>query len=54
MHVVHNWSWKPVRAVAPLDLTDVRTRNSAAAGSPVRLGAGDVQVFVASTEAPGH
>ena len=45
VHVVHNWSWSPVRLQAPVDLTDVLSDESFAAGSPMRLGAWDVRIY---------
>jgi beta-galactosidase len=51
VHVLHNWSWDPVRAKAPVDLTDVLRGGSVPAGAALDLGAWDVRVFVAdSTE----
>jgi len=46
VHVVHNWSWQPVRAQAPTSLTDVLDGSWAPSGGAVRLGAWDVRVFV--------
>jgi len=45
VHVIHNWNWNPVRLQAPVDLTDVLSDESVAAGSPMRLGAWDVRIF---------
>ncbi|MFI6151753.1 beta-galactosidase [Kitasatospora sp. NPDC051170] len=47
VHVVHNWSWQPARAQAPVALTDVLGGASVPAGGAVTLGAWDVRVFVA-------
>jgi beta-galactosidase len=46
VHVLHNWSWEPARAKAPVDLTDVLADGSVPAGTEVELGAWDVRVFV--------
>ncbi|MGW3649855.1 beta-galactosidase [Streptomyces sp. NPDC000878] len=46
VHIVHNWSWEPVRVTAPADLTDVLNDGGpVAAGSELELGAWDVRVF---------
>jgi beta-galactosidase len=50
VHVVHNWSWQPATAQAPVDLTDALDGSVVPAGTPVRLGAWDVRVLAA---APG-
>ncbi|MEV5950302.1 beta-galactosidase [Streptomyces sp. NPDC051993] len=46
VHVIHNWSWQPAEAQAPVDLTDVLDGTAVPAGGPVPLGAWDVRVFV--------
>ncbi|MFG3722545.1 beta-galactosidase [Streptomyces massasporeus] len=46
VHVVHNWSWSPTRATAPVALTDILNNCPVAAGSEVELGAWDVRVFI--------
>ncbi|MGW1714753.1 beta-galactosidase [Streptomyces sp. NPDC002156] len=46
VHIVHNWSWEPVRVTAPADLTDVlNSGGPIAAGGELELGAWDVRVF---------
>ncbi|MFF3379185.1 beta-galactosidase [Streptomyces sp. NPDC002680] len=46
VHIVHNWSWEPVRVTAPADLTDVLNGDGpVAAGSQLELGPWDVRVF---------
>ncbi|MFI7413315.1 hypothetical protein ACIBU0_32040 [Streptomyces sp. NPDC049627] len=45
VHVVHNWSWDPVRVVAPVELTDVLGDDGVPAGTELELGAWDVRVF---------
>jgi beta-galactosidase len=50
VHVVHNWSWEPVRVVAPLALSDVLTGGELPRGATVELGAWDVRVLAG---APG-
>ncbi|MFC3897507.1 beta-galactosidase [Lentzea rhizosphaerae] len=45
VHVLHNWSWEPVRAKAPVELTDVLAGDCVPAGAEVELGAWDVRVF---------
>ncbi|WP_369034643.1 beta-galactosidase [Streptomyces adonidis] len=46
VHIVHNWSWEPVRVTAPADLTDVLNGGGPIpAGSELELGAWDVRVF---------
>ncbi|MDX3451023.1 beta-galactosidase [Streptomyces sp. ME02-8801-2C] len=49
VHIVHNWSWEPVRVTAPADLTDVLNGGPVPAGTELELGAWDVRVL--STEA---
>ncbi|GGU21235.1 hypothetical protein [Streptomyces coeruleorubidus] len=51
VHVVHNWSWQPTTAQAPVDLTDALDGGLVPAGTPVRLGAWDVRVLAAAPEA---
>ncbi|MFF4378510.1 beta-galactosidase [Kitasatospora sp. NPDC001547] len=48
VHVVHNWSWRPVEVAAPVGLSDVLGDASVPAGGSVPLGAWDVRVLVAS------
>ncbi|MEU2773110.1 beta-galactosidase [Streptomyces sp. NPDC007162] len=50
VHVVHNWSWDPATVRAPVALTDVLDGTAAPAGTPLRLGAWDVRVLVATDE----
>ncbi|KJK42897.1 beta-galactosidase [Lentzea aerocolonigenes] len=47
VHVLHNWSWEPVHANAPVELTDVLAGGSVPGGAELRLGAWGVRVFVA-------
>jgi beta-galactosidase len=47
VHVIHNWSWNPVRVTAPAALTDVLDGSSVPAGHALDLGAWDVRVLVA-------
>jgi beta-galactosidase len=47
VHVVHNWSGQAADAEAPGPLADVLDGSAVPGGAPVRLGAGDVRVFVA-------
>ncbi|WP_326794155.1 beta-galactosidase [Streptomyces sp. NBC_01808] len=42
---VHNWSWEPVRAVAPEAVTDVLAGDTAQGVEEIRLGAWDVRVL---------
>ena len=46
VHVVHNWSWEPVRVEAPVELSDVLAGTSVRAGAALELGAWDVRVLV--------
>jgi beta-galactosidase len=46
VHVIHNWSWEPVRVTAPQELTDVLDDAPVPLGATVDLGAWDVRVFV--------
>jgi beta-galactosidase len=48
VHVVHNWSWEPATAQAPVDLTDALDGSLLPAGTPVSLGAWDVRVLAAT------
>ncbi|RSM91483.1 beta-galactosidase [Kibdelosporangium aridum] len=48
VHIVHNWSWEPVRVAAPMALTDVLDRRSLPAGFALSLDPWDVRVFVAT------
>jgi beta-galactosidase len=52
VHVVHNWSWQPVRVEAPMPLSDVVDGSSCRAGELVGLGAWDVRIFVGNTPSP--
>jgi len=45
VHIIHNWSWEPVRVAAPVDLADVLTRNPIRAGTDLALGAWDVRIL---------
>jgi beta-galactosidase len=45
VHVVHNWSWEPACAAAPVDLHDVLNDRSLPTGTAVTLEAWDVRVF---------
>jgi beta-galactosidase len=45
VHVVHNWSWEPVRIPALTDLSDIMDGTVIPAGSPLDLGSWDVRVF---------
>jgi len=45
VHIIHNWSWEPVRVAAPVDLADVVTRNPIRAGTDLALGAWDVRIL---------
>jgi beta-galactosidase len=46
VHIVHNWSWEPARAQAPVDLSDVLNDDSVPAGTVLELGPWDVRVLV--------
>ncbi|ROP34543.1 beta-galactosidase [Pseudokineococcus lusitanus] len=46
VHVVHNWSWEPGRAVVPAAVTDLLGGDALAAGEALELGAWDVRVLV--------
>jgi beta-galactosidase len=46
VHIVHNWSWEPARAQAPVDLSDVLNDDSVPAGTDLELGPWDVRVLV--------
>ncbi|MFC1439968.1 beta-galactosidase [Streptacidiphilus sp. N1-10] len=48
VHILHNWSWEPARAVAPVELTDALDGSSVPAGTVLDLGAWDVRVFAAT------
>jgi beta-galactosidase len=45
VHVVHNWSWEPIRIPAPTDLSDIMDGTLIPAGSSLDLGSWDVRVF---------
>ncbi|WP_330350798.1 beta-galactosidase [Streptomyces sp. NBC_00582] len=47
VHIVHNWSWEPASATAPVDLVDALDGGSVAAGTALDLGPWDVRVLVA-------
>ncbi|WP_371663260.1 beta-galactosidase [Streptomyces sp. NBC_00280] len=47
VHIVHNWSWEPVRVTAPADLADVLNGSPVPAGTELELGAWDVRVLSA-------
>ncbi|MDC2956847.1 beta-galactosidase [Streptomyces gilvifuscus] len=49
VHIVHNWSWEPVRVSAPIDLSDVLDGTSVPAATPLNLGPWDVRVLVSAT-----
>jgi len=46
VHIVHNWSWEPVRVTAPAPVTDVLDDSTVPVGAELELGAWDVRVFV--------
>ena len=46
LRVVHNWSWVPVTAAAPVAVRDVLSGVATGAGEPFELGAWDVRVVV--------
>ncbi|MEW2402401.1 beta-galactosidase [Streptomyces sp. NPDC046862] len=46
VHIVHNWSWQPARALTPVDLTDVLDGSPVPAGTALELGPWDVRVLV--------
>ncbi|MCW6003655.1 beta-galactosidase [Micromonospora sp. CPCC 205371] len=46
VHVVHNWSWEPTQAQAPVHLTDVLDGISTPRGTALNLGPWDVRVLV--------
>lgn len=46
VHIVHNWSWEPVRVPAPTPLVDVLTNTTVPAAGAISLGAWDVRVLV--------
>lgn len=48
VHIIHNWSWQPDRALPPVDLTDVLDGSPVPAGTALELGPWDVRVFVSS------
>jgi beta-galactosidase len=50
LHVLHNWSWEPATAVAPVALTDLLTGDDVAAGGAVELGPWDVRVLSGQAE----
>lgn len=45
VHIVHNWSWTPVTATVPVDLSDLLSGSAHTAGATIQLGAWDVCVF---------
>ncbi|MEU2776587.1 beta-galactosidase [Streptomyces sp. NPDC007162] len=47
VHVVHNWSWEPVRVPSPVPLSDVLSGGDVPAGAELDLGPWDVRVLVA-------
>ncbi|MGW2835579.1 beta-galactosidase [Streptomyces sp. NPDC001286] len=49
VHIVHNWSWEPVRVSVPIDLFDVLDGTSVPAATPLNLGPWDVRVLVSAT-----
>ncbi|MFE1837392.1 beta-galactosidase [Streptomyces sviceus] len=49
VHIVHNWSWEPVRVSVPIDLSDVLDGTSVPAATPLNLGPWDVRVLVTAT-----
>jgi beta-galactosidase len=51
VHVVHNWAWEPALCTAPAQLSDALNGDVTPAGEPVELGAWDVRVFVAASDA---
>ncbi|MFF5969597.1 beta-galactosidase [Streptomyces collinus] len=51
VHVVHNWAWEPALCTAPAQLSDALHGDVTPAGEPVELGAWDVRVFVAASDA---
>ncbi|TQE32227.1 beta-galactosidase [Streptomyces ipomoeae] len=54
VHIVHNWSWEPTSAPAPVDLTDALNGTPVPAGTALDLGAWDVRVLVSGGSAPDH
>ncbi|WP_329252176.1 beta-galactosidase [Streptomyces canus] len=48
VHIVHNWSWEPASATAPVDLSDALTGTSVFAGSALHLGPWDVRVLASA------
>jgi beta-galactosidase len=52
VHVIHNWSWHPATAQAPVDLTDALDGGAVATGASVTLGPWDVRVFAAEPAPP--
>ncbi|KOU61248.1 beta-galactosidase [Streptomyces sp. MMG1533] len=48
VHIVHNWSWEPTRAQAPVDLSDVLSGDPVPAGTVLDLGPWDVRVLVSA------
>jgi beta-galactosidase len=46
VHIVHNWSWEPVRVAAPAQFTDALASGSVPSGGAVDLAAWDVRVLV--------
>ncbi|MEU6147496.1 beta-galactosidase [Streptomyces sp. NPDC047081] len=49
VHIVHNWSWEPTSAFAPVDLSDALTGTAIPSGSALDLGPWDVRVVVSAT-----
>jgi beta-galactosidase len=54
VHVVHNWSWQPVRVTAPVELSDVLAGAPVPAGAALELAAWDVRVLVTADPAAGE
>jgi beta-galactosidase len=46
VHTVHNWSWQPCTAAAPVPLADALSEEQWEAGAAVGLGPWDVRVLV--------
>ena len=46
LRVVHNWSWVPATAAAPVAVRDVLSGVATGAGEALELGAWDVRVLV--------
>lgn len=46
IHFLHNWSWTPAEAIAPLPLQDALGNATFHSGDPIPLGAWDVRLLI--------